>query len=212
MAEFLGRTSPAGLQKIIRENNERVFNIFVSAEKPIIAAVNGPSIGGGTTSPALCDTIIASKKATFSTPFAKLGVKPEGCASIHFERMMGEEAARRMLVDGFKPTAQEALEIGLVEEVVDHDQLQARAQELGEEWVKQGRERKIRGGGSVEEYKKVNTKESEDLTVAFVSKEFLENQYNFLQMKGKHRSGAGLFLWVMIKTRPLWIRSLTKPK
>ena len=42
--------------------------------------------GGGTTSAALCDTILASDKATFSTPFKQLGVNPEGCSSVHFER------------------------------------------------------------------------------------------------------------------------------
>ena len=78
--------SPRGVQKAIREENEKIFNVFIQFPKPIIAAVNGPGIGGGVTGPALCDVTIASDRATFSTPFEQLGVKPEGCSTVHFER------------------------------------------------------------------------------------------------------------------------------
>ena len=58
--------------------------------KPLIIAVNGPAIGACVTSATVCDAIVASEKATFATPFAKLGVPPEGCSSVHFERLMGK--------------------------------------------------------------------------------------------------------------------------
>jgi len=208
LSEFLGRKSPKELQKMIRENNERCFNVFLEFPKPIIAAVNGPGIGAGTTAPALCDIILASDRATFSTPFKNLGVGPEGCASVHFERCLGPEVARRLLIDCWKPTAVEAKEVGLVAEVVPHDKLLSRAQELGEEWVGSGRERSIRGGGSVEEYKQVNKKESNDLAEAFVSEEFLRTQLEFLRKKGKHQSIPGLVLWLMLTSRPVWSRFL----
>jgi len=208
LAEFLGRKSPKGLQTMIRENNQKCFNIFIEFPKPILAAVNGPGIGSGTTAPALCDAIIASEKATFLTPFKNLGVGPEGCASVHFERILGSDSAKRLLIDCWRPTALEAMDIGLVKEVVPHDKLMVRAQELGEEWVMSGRERIIRGGGSVEEYKKINARESNDLAEAFVSEEFLRTQLQFLVKKGKHRSLAGLVLWSMLVTRPVWVRSL----
>ena len=87
-------------------------------EKPIVAAVNGPAIGAVVTSATLCDAIVASDKATFSTPFAKLGVPPEGCSSVQFERLMGPDNAARMLFEeGWRPTAAEALEAGLVQEI-----------------------------------------------------------------------------------------------
>eukprot|EP00092_Neocalanus_flemingeri_P108664 GFUD01139560.1.p1 GENE.GFUD01139560.1~~GFUD01139560.1.p1 ORF type:complete len:300 (+),score=84.96 GFUD01139560.1:150-1049(+) len=208
LAEFLGRKSPKGLQKMIRENNQKCFNIFIEFPKPLIAAVNGPGIGSGTTAPALCDTIIASEKATFLTPFRNLGVGPEGCASVHFERILGPDSASRLLVDCWRPTAWEALEIGLVAEVVTHDKLLVRAQELGEEWIRSGRERSIRGGGNVEEYKQINAKESNDLAEAFVSAEFLSTQLQFLKKKGKHRSLAGFILWAMLVSRPVWVKTL----
>ena len=106
-------------------------------------------------------------------PFARLHIPPEGCSSVHFERMMGAEAANKMLKDGWKPTAAEAKEIGLVKEVVSHEELLSRAQSLGEQWAKEGRKKTIPAGGSVEEYKKVNAKESLDLADAFLSYNFL---------------------------------------
>ena len=99
--------------------------------------------GGGTTSAALCDTILASDKATFSTPFKQLGVNPEGCSSVHFEkyfqsllsivhygfyRILGGVVANKLLDEGWKPTAIEAKDCGLVEEVVQHENLLTRAQ------------------------------------------------------------------------------------
>merc|ERR1719270_3300073 len=95
LSEFLGRKTPRQLQRIIRQNNEKMFNVFIEFPKPIIAAVNGPGIGSGTTAPALCDTILASSSATFLTPFARLGVGPEGAASVNFERILGSEVAKK---------------------------------------------------------------------------------------------------------------------
>ena len=90
------------------ENNQALFNLFLDFPKPILIAVNGPALGASVTSATLCDGIIASDKATFSTPFAALGVTPEGCSSVQFARLMGEENAERMLGrEGWRPGAEE---------------------------------------------------------------------------------------------------------
>jgi len=128
LSEFLGRKTPRQLQRIIRQHNEKMFNVFIEFPKPIIAAVNGPGIGSGTTAPALCDTILASSTATFLTPFARLGVGPEGAASVNFERILGSDTAKRLLLDCWTPNAEEAREIGLVSEVLPPEKLIERAQ------------------------------------------------------------------------------------
>ena len=87
--------------------------------------------------------------------------------------MLGQKAASRMLKEGWKPTAVEAAMIGLVREVVDHENLLARAQELGEQWVAEGKKKEIPAGGTVEEYKAVNARESLELADAFLSYNFL---------------------------------------
>merc|ERR1719334_1489713 len=196
---------PKKLHSMIVTQNQAVFDNFLDFPKPIIIAANGPAIGACVTSASLCDAIVASEEATFTTPFARLGVTPEGCSSIHFERIMGAANAERMLgSEGWKPTAQEAKEAGLVKEVVPHSELLSRCQALAEEWIVTGKKKEIPGGGDVAEYKAVNAKESRDLADAFLSYKFLEGQEQFLKSKGK---SAAVF--TILKTlRPLWIRLL----
>ena len=56
--------------------------------------------------------VTEERQATFLVPFARLSIPPEGCSSVHFERLMGAEPAQRMLAQGWKPSAEEAKEIG----------------------------------------------------------------------------------------------------
>ncbi len=90
---------------------------------------------------------------------------------MHFERLMGKKNAERMLgkhnfptealfhvnipylsfvgQEGWIPTAAEAKEAGLIQEVVPHERLGQRAQEVAEQWIKEGRERWMRKEGKV---------------------------------------------------------------
>ena len=86
--------------------------------KPIIAAVDGVAIGIGTTMLFHCDYVLASKTATFSTPFINLGLVPEGASSLLMPRTMGHQRAFAMLVMGRKFSADEAREAGFVNVVV----------------------------------------------------------------------------------------------
>ena len=114
---------PRQLHAFIVEHNQSLFDIFIDFPKPLLAAVNGPAIGASVTSATICDGIIASEKATFSTPFAALGVPAEGCSSVTFAKLLGEETAKRILGrEGWRPTGSEAHEIGLAGWVVPHDQ------------------------------------------------------------------------------------------
>jgi len=134
-------------------------------------------------------------------------VPPEGCSSVHFPLIMGQETAERMLgKEGWTPTAKEAEEAGLIQEVVPHDRLLSRAQEIGEKWIKEGKKRSLKEDGKVEEYLAVNDRESKVLATEFLSYKFINAQYEFLKSKGK-TSQARTFWW--LKTlRPLWARLL----
>jgi len=197
---------PKKLHSLIVQNNQAIFDAFLDFPKPILVAVNGPAIGACVTSATLCDGIVASEKATFSVPFAALGIPPEGCSSIHFQRLMGASVASRLLDDGWRPTGSEAADIGLVTEVVQHSNLMDRAQQIAEDWVRIGKKRQIPADGVVDEYKQVNAHESVQLADAFLSKPFLKAQYQFLKSKGK-TSNAAVF-WLIMSTRPLWSKLL----
>jgi hypothetical protein len=70
--------APTKLIRQIRDQNQRLFASILEFPKPIAAAVNGPAIGAAVTSTLLVDGCFASPSATFSLPFARLGVPPEG--------------------------------------------------------------------------------------------------------------------------------------
>lgn len=198
---------PRKIHSMIVKHNQSLFDMFLDFPKPILVAVNGPGIGASVTSATLCDGIIASEKATFSTPFAALGVTPEGCSSIHFARLMGEDNAQRMLgTEGWKPTAQEALEAGLVQLVVPHEQLSNEAHRIAKEWVDSGATRSFRGGSQRDELKAVNARESIVLADAFLGAPFIKAQYVFL--KSKKKWGPAATFLAMLITRPLWSRLL----
>ena len=198
---------PRKMHKTIVQNNEALFNLFLDFPKPMLIAVNGPAIGASVTSATLCDGIIASEKATFSTPFAALGVTPEGCSSVQFARLMGEESAERMLgKEGWRPSAEEALGAGLIQWVVPHDQLADEAHKIARGWIDEGAKRSFRGGSERDELKAVNARESVDLADAFLGAPFIKAQYKFLSSKKKW-GPAAMFLAMLI-SRPVWSRLL----
>ncbi len=98
--------------------------------KPIIAAVNGNALGGGTEMTNACDLRVASENAIFGTPEAKLGLLPGGGSISRLPRQIPYAKAMEMLLIGDTFTAQEALEMGLLNYVVPPEQLIARAREL----------------------------------------------------------------------------------
>jgi enoyl-CoA hydratase/carnithine racemase len=101
--------------------------------KPIIAAVDGVAIGIGTTMLFHCDYVLASKTATFSTPFAQLGLVPEGASSLLMPRTMGHQRAFAMLVMGRTLTADDARDAGFVNAVVAPGQTEAEARKVARE-------------------------------------------------------------------------------
>ncbi|KAG8442442.1 hypothetical protein GDO86_011286 [Hymenochirus boettgeri] len=90
---------------------------FIDFPKPLIAVVNGPAIGIGMTILGLMDLVYASDRATFRTPFTKLGLCPEACSSYTFPKIMGFAKAAEVLLFNKILTAQEACNLGLVTEV-----------------------------------------------------------------------------------------------
>ena len=207
LAATLRLGHPKKLHAMIVARNQALFEVFIDFPKPLLIAVNGPAIGASVTSATLCNGIIASDKATFSTPFAALGVTPEGCSSVQFERLMGKENAERMLgPEGWRPTAKEALEAGLIQWVAPHDQLADEAQRIAREWIAGDEGRSYRGGSAPAELKAVNARESIDLADAFLGAPFIRAQYKFLSSRKKW-APAAMFLTMLI-TRPLWSRFL----
>ncbi len=96
-------------------------------EKPLIAAVDGPAVGIGTTLTMHCDLVFASPRAVFQTPFVNLGLIPEAASSLLGPRLMGHCRAFELLVMGEPFTADRAREAGLVNHVVPPESLESTA-------------------------------------------------------------------------------------
>lgn len=94
---------------------------------PSLAVVQGAALGGGCELATYCDMVLASEKARFGQPEIQVGVFPP-IAALALPRMMGRKKAMELVLSGETISAQEALQIGLVNKVVPHEQLQGEAQ------------------------------------------------------------------------------------
>lgn len=92
--------------------------------KPLLAGVDGPAIGIGTTLLLHCDLVYATPRAAFSTPFLELGLVPEAASSLLLPRLMGYPRAFEMLVLGETFSAGRACAAGLVNTLVDPEALE----------------------------------------------------------------------------------------
>ncbi len=129
IAEFEGR-SPVDQFRVMTDSS--MFLAVDEFPKPIIAAINGFCLGGGCELALACDIRIASEKARLGQPEINLGLLPGGGGTQRLPRLVGMGAALKMLYTGDFIRADEAYRIGLVDEVVPPDQLQARAKELAD--------------------------------------------------------------------------------
>ena len=105
----------------------RLMNALVDFDKPIVAAVQGAAIGGGTTMLTHCDFVYAGESAKFRMPFIDLAVLPEFGSSCSIPAMMGHIRAAELILLGLPFDARRALELGFVNQVVSDQNLLATA-------------------------------------------------------------------------------------
>lgn len=109
---------------------------FAALPRFVIAAVGGYALGGGCELALGCDYRIASEKAVFGQPEILLGILPGGGGTQRLARVIGASKAKEMCLTGRQVKAEEALRIGLADEVVVPDELHDRALALAAEVAK----------------------------------------------------------------------------
>jgi 2-ketocyclohexanecarboxyl-CoA hydrolase len=102
---------------------DELQSIIRDVPKPVIARVQGFAIGGGNVLATLCDLTIASDKAMFGQVGPKVGSVDPGFGTAYLARIVGEKRAREIWYLCRRYSAKEALDMGLVNAVVPHDQL-----------------------------------------------------------------------------------------
>ena len=107
----------------------KLTDAFIAFGKPLVAAVQGSAIGGGTTMLTHCDLVYAAENARFQTPFVNLGLTPEFGSSFSIPFRAGQARAAEIFLLGEPFTADHAAELGLVTRVVPDADLLATATE-----------------------------------------------------------------------------------
>lgn len=100
---------------------------------PVIAAVNGAALGGGTEIALMCDLIVTTESAIFGLPEIGLGIIPGAGGTQRLAHLVGYLKAKELILTGKHISASEAVEIGLANEVVDDDEFDERIDELASE-------------------------------------------------------------------------------
>jgi enoyl-CoA hydratase len=115
---------------------QEVFRRIEMLGKPVIACIQGFALGGGCELAMACTFRIAAEDARLGQPEAKLGIIPGYGGTQRLPRLVGRGAALKLLLTGEIINAQEALRIGLVDEVVPAAELMARAEALAQATAK----------------------------------------------------------------------------
>src|SRR5712691_1503993 len=116
LSEF--REAPGDIGARLRGNYHPNIFALRALEKPVLAAVNGPAAGAGLSLACACDLRLAAAGATFVPAFINIGLVPDSGGTYFVRRLLGTARAFEWLATGRRLTAAEALEWGLVSEVV----------------------------------------------------------------------------------------------
>lgn len=127
--ESVFRKTPLDAAESYIHGVQRIPQMIYNMDIPTIAAVNGPAIGAGCDLTMMCDMRLASDRARFGEVFVNLGIIPGDAGSWFLLRRLGHQKAMDLTFSGRVIGAEEALELGMVLEVVPHDQLLVRARE-----------------------------------------------------------------------------------
>ncbi|MCZ7664379.1 MAG: enoyl-CoA hydratase-related protein [Thermoleophilia bacterium] len=122
--------TPVELQDTYRRGIQQMPLALHGAEIPLIAAVNGPAIGAGMDLACMCDLRIGSTKARLGETFINLGIIPGDGGAWFLQRLIGYQRAAELTLTGRIVGAEEALQLGILMEVVEPDELMPRALEL----------------------------------------------------------------------------------
>jgi enoyl-CoA hydratase len=121
IAEMSTKTPQQG--KLYGQGGQRACFAIERCRKPVIAAINGYALGGGTEIAMACDIRIASERARMGQPEVSLGITPGFAGTQRLPRLVNRGRGKELVMTGATIDAAEALRLGLVERIVPHDKL-----------------------------------------------------------------------------------------
>jgi len=115
----IGAMAERSFAEALRQPAASFWRRLAAIKTPLVAAVSGYALGGGCELALACDMIVASYTAVFGQPEITLGIIPGGGGTQRLARTIGKQRAMELVLTGRRIEAKEALELGLVNEVVD---------------------------------------------------------------------------------------------
>ena len=176
------------------ERIARLFRTLYELPKPTIAAVQGAAIAGGTGLATICDFTLAVPAAKFAYTEVRIGFVP-ALVSAFLTLQIGDKRSRDLLLTGRLFTSDEALRLGLVNEIVQPEELAARTQELAEAL-------KANSPQSISATKRLLAEQNREWLDAAVARALAANA----EARATHdfREGVASFLE---KRKPVWAKS-----
>ncbi len=170
-----------------------LFYSIYRCKRPVIGRINGAAIGGGTGFVAVCDIAIASRSAIFSFSEVKIGVVP-ACIGPYVIKKMGEGKARELFITGERMRGDRAFEVGLVNKVVDDDQLDQDVEDLIQSILSSGPEAVAMAKRLVAEVPSMSPEEFKPYTAEMIAR---------LRISDEGQEGMDAFL---NKRKPNWTK------
>jgi 2-(1,2-epoxy-1,2-dihydrophenyl)acetyl-CoA isomerase len=122
--------------QFLRELTQAIHNCVIAMrtmEKPVIGAINGHAFGAGLSLALACDIIVAVQEAQFGTAFIGIGLAP-GCGTQFFTKLVGYHKACEYILTSKTFTATDALALGIINKVVDTQNLDSSVEEFAEKF------------------------------------------------------------------------------
>ena len=178
----------------VRPRTTPAATAILDCDRPVIAAVNGPAVGWGMDMSLFCDFRIASENARFGELFVKRGLVADVGGMTRLPAIVGPQKAAELLYTGDIIDANTAREIGLVLDVVPHDELISRSLALAAKiaanpplavrYLKEGLRRSTHG-----DYHEMGTWVSQTLGVLFQTEDHREGVASFLEKRAPEFKG-----------------------
>ncbi|MFT5646993.1 MAG: 2-(1,2-epoxy-1,2-dihydrophenyl)acetyl-CoA isomerase [Aureispira sp.] len=115
---------------ILNEHYNPIIKAIRTLKKPVVAAVNGVAAGAGANIAFACDLTIAKKTAFFTQAFSKIGLVPDSGGTFFLPRLVGMQRATAMMMLSNKITADAAVEMGLIYQVVEDETFEEEVNKL----------------------------------------------------------------------------------
>ncbi len=171
-----------------------LHELIYTLPKPTVAMVNGTAIGGGTGFLSACDIAVAAEEAKFGLSEVKLGLVP-AAISPYVVRKIGESHARRYFLTGTRICASRACEIGLVNEVVSLDELEATVNSIVEQLLTSGPEALTNCKDLLFQVPRMDMEEAKEYTARMIAN---------LRISAEGQEGMAAFLE---KRKPAWAKA-----